>query len=60
MFTEALFIIVKGCSSGISGKELICQCRRYKRPGFDPWVGKIPWKRKWQPTPGFLPEESHG
>ena len=28
--------------------------------GFDPWVGKIPWRRKWRPTPVFLPEESHG
>ena len=27
---------------------------------FDPWVGKIPWGRKWQPTPVFLPGESHG
>ena len=27
-------------------------------PGFDPWVGKIPWRRKWQPTPVFLSEES--
>ena len=26
----------------------------------DPWVGKIPWKRKWQPIPVFLPEKSHG
>ena len=33
------------------------QCRR---PGFDPWVGKIPWKREWQPTPVFLPGEFHG
>ena len=33
------------------------QCRRYR---FDPWVGKIPWSRKWQPTPVFLPGESHG
>ena len=31
-----------------------------KRPGLDPWVGKIPWSRKWQPTPVFLPGESHG
>ena len=30
------------------------------RPGFDPWVGKIPWRRKWQPTPVFLPGESPG
>ena len=29
-------------------------------PGFNPWVRKIPWGRKWQPTPIFLPEESHG
>ena len=29
------------------------------RPGFDPWVGKIPWRRAWQPTPVFLPGESH-
>ena len=31
-----------------------------KRPEFDPWVGKIPCKRAWQPTPVFLPGESHG
>ena len=30
------------------------------RPRFDPWVGKISWRRKWQPTPVFLPGESHG
>ena len=30
------------------------------RPGFDPWVGKIPWRRTWQPTPVFLPGESQG
>ena len=30
-----------------------------RRWGFDPWVGKIPWKRKWQPTPVFLPGRSH-
>ena len=29
-------------------------------PGFNPWVGKIPWRRKWLPTPVFLPGESHG
>ena len=30
------------------------------RPGLDPWVGKFPWRRKWQPTPVFLPGKSHG
>ena len=43
-----------------SGKIPACQCRRHKRHGFDPWVGKIPWKRAWQPTPVSLPGESHG
>ena len=45
---------------GASGKEPACQSRRLKRQGFDPWVGKIPWRRAWQPTPIFLPGESHG
>ena len=35
-------------------------CLECWRPGFDPWVGKIPWRRKWQPTPVLLPGESHG
>jgi len=43
-----------------SGKEPICQCRRYKRCRFNFWVRKIPWRRKWHSTPVFLPEESHG
>ena len=47
-------------SSSSSGKESICQCRRYKRHRFDPWVGKTLWGRKWQPTPVFLPRESYG
>ena len=38
-----------------SGKESAYQCRRLKRYRLDPWVGKIPWRRKWQPTPVFLP-----
>ena len=40
-----------------SDKESACQCRRR---GFDPWLGKILWSRKWEPTPVFLPGESHG
>ena len=42
------------------GKDSTCQCRRCRRLGFDPWVRKIPWRRKWQPAPAFLPGESHG
>ena len=43
-----------------SGKESASQRRRYKRGGFDPWVGKIPWSRKWQSAPVFLPGKFHG
>ena len=46
--------------SWLSGKESACQCRRPKRCGFDPWVGKIPWSRKWQPAPVFLPNNFYG
>ena len=38
----------------------VCQCRRQKRFRFDPWLGKIPWSRKWQPTPVLLSVKSHG
>ena len=41
-----------------SSKEFIPKNRRYERCGFHPWVGKIPWRRKWQPTLVFLPGES--
>ena len=41
-----------------SGKESACQCRRRKRHEFNPWVGKTPWRRAWQPTPFLLPGES--
>ena len=40
-----------------SGKESNCRCKRH---GFNPWVRKIPWRIQWQPTPVFLPRESHG
>ena len=46
--------------SGTSGKEPVCQCRGHKRRGFDPWVRKIPWSRKWQPILVFLPGKSQG
>ena len=54
----------------VLGSKVLCHYRRFSerlyfclqcgRPGFDPWVRKIPWRRKWQPTPVFLPGESHG
>ena len=47
-----------GFPGDTSGKEPTCQCRRLG--GMDPWVGKIPGRRAWQPTPLFLPGASHG
>ena len=47
-----------GFPGGTSGREPACQGRRL-RLKFDPWVGKIPWRRKWHPTPVLLPGESH-
>ena len=46
-----------GFPGGSDGKESVLQCGT---PGFDPWVRKIPWRRKWKPTPVFLPGEFHG
>ena len=43
-----------------SGKESACWCRRHRRHGLDPWIRKIPYRKKWQPTPVVLPENFHG
>jgi len=47
---------VKGLLSWFSSKESAYQCRRCE---FDPWIGKIPWRRKWEPTLTFLPGKSY-
>ena len=44
----------------LRGKESACQCRRPRRCRLNPWVRKIPWRRKWPPTPVSLPGKSHG
>ena len=54
---KALPTVVNRLPWWLSSKESTCQCRRH---GFDPWVRKIPWRRKWQPTLVFLPGKSHG
>ena len=54
------YLIVKGFLGGTSCKEHPCQCRSRKRREFSSWVGMIPGVRAWQPTPVFLPGESHG
>ena len=50
----------QGFKGDTGGKEPTCQCRSLRRRRFDPWVGKISWRRAWQPTAVFLPGESHG
>ena len=49
-----------GFPGGASGKEPICQCRRCKRHGFNPWVWKIPRRKARQPTQVSFPGESYG
>ena len=49
--------LLDGLPRWLNGRESTCQCRR---PGFDLWVGKIPWRRERLPTLVFLPGESHG
>ena len=43
-----------GFPGGTRGEEGTCRCRRGKGHEFDPWLGKIPWRRAWQPTPEEL------
>ena len=50
-FSFCDFILLK--YGGASGKE--STCRRHKKCGFHPWIGKILWRKAWQPTPVFLP-----
>ena len=57
LFKSELARVPWGFPGGSVVKKPACQCRK---PGFDPWVRKIPWRRKWQPTPVFLPGKSHG
>ena len=68
-YSQYLVIISNGKESenlpesfpgGTSGKESACQCGRRKRLGFSLWAGEIPWRRKWRPTPVFLPGKFHG
>ena len=64
-FTLELLVANDGKSTQLkegipSSKDFVCQCRRHKRRGFDPWVRKIPWRRVWQPVPVVLPGKFHG
>ena len=58
--TEWPSMHARGFPAGTVGKESTCQRRKQKRQGFDSWVGKVPWRRKWQPTPVSLPGKFNG
>ena len=45
---------------GSRGKKSDYHCRRHKKHEFNPWVGKILWRRAWKPSPVFLPGKFHG
>ena len=55
IYIYKIYVNTRGFPHSSVGKECV-QCRR---PGFDSWVGKIPWRKKWQTAPVFLPGESH-
>ena len=60
MHSEARSTAVnQGLPRWLSGKESACQCKKLKRCRLDPWVGKIPWRRKWHLNSGFLPGKSY-
>ena len=63
-FNKLSFLLIRLFEGDQGPSVLIAQSVKNlparKRPGFDSWVGKIPWRRQWQPTPVFLSGESHG
>ena len=55
-----IWMKIRGFPGGLEVEKYTGQCRRHRRHGFNTWIGKILWSRKWQPTPVFLPEKSQG
>ena len=60
MQQDELFSVFKDFSGGTVVKNLPANAGNTGDRGFNPWVGEIPWRKKWQPTPVFLPGEFHG
>ena len=56
LYTHTHILCMLGFTGGANGKESICQCRRCKSHGFNPWVRKIPKRRKWQPIQDYCLE----
>ena len=58
--TFQMVTCLPGFPGGSVVKESTCQCRRHRRLRFYSWVRTVLWRKKWQPTPVFLPGKSHG
>ena len=52
--------LYRDCWASLMTQMVKNSCLQCRRPGFDPWVGKMPCRREWLPTPVFLPGKSHG
>ena len=57
VFLVSRYVFIYGLPWWLRQEGICLQCQK---PGFDPWVSKIPWRREWVPTPVFLSGESHG
>ena len=57
---ETIYLAHLSLPRWLSSNESACQARSHRRPGFNPWVEKIPGRKEWLPTPVFLPGEFHG
>ena len=60
MHTHTFVCVGEGWAGEFPGSSDGRVCLQCRKPGFEPWVQKILWRRKWQPTPVFLPGQSHG
>ena len=58
-FPSYFYVDIEGSLGFPGGSVVMTPSANARRWRFDPWVGKIHWRRKWQPTPVFLPEKSH-
>ena len=60
LYGPLVTLIYDDIGASLAAQTVKKNCLQCRKPGFDPWVGQIPWKSGWQPTPVFLPGESHG
>ena len=60
LFLVNTYKVLSIFTDGAVVKNSPAKAEEGKRQRFDPWVGKLPWSRKWQPTPELLPGKSHG